>query len=236
MIAELGYGFAAAAFLVGTLIAVQAYRSMSGARAQSAFAYLAIIPGFAGLSYVAMAFGVGTVTAGGTEFVGFRYADWLVTTPLLIGFVGYVAGASRRAIAGVMIADACMIVAGAGAVLTTGTVKWVAFAVSALFHAGLFVYLYRIFPRSVPDKPKRVGLFNLLKNHIGLLWLAYPFVWLAGPAGLGYATLAGASLTYAFLDVMAKVPYVYFFYVRRSAFTDRIEGEPEREKPVSVAD
>lgn len=210
----------AAAFAVGTLVTLAFIRSLDSGTVRSQVAYLAVIPGFAGLSYVFLALGFGTVTVNGTEFFGFRYLDWIVTTPLLVGYVGYVAGASRKAIAGVMVGDALMIGAGAGAVLTTGLAKWGLFGLSAVFHASLFVYLYVIFPRSVPDNPTQVGMFNLLKNHIGLLWLAYPFVWLAGPAGFGYATLAGTAITFAFLDVMAKVPYVYFFYTRRSLFAD----------------
>ncbi|TKX82488.1 rhodopsin, partial [Halorubrum sp. SS5] len=69
----------------------------------------------------------------GAELVGLRYVDWVVTTPLLVGFIGYTAGASRRAIAGVMIADALMIVFGAAAVVSGGTLKWALFGVSALF-------------------------------------------------------------------------------------------------------
>lgn len=210
----------AAAFAVGTLVTLAFIQSLDSSAVRSQVAYLAVIPGFAGLSYVFLALGVGTVTVNGTEFFGFRYLDWIVTTPLLVGYVGYVAGASRKAIAGVMVGDALMIATGAGAVLTTGLAKWGLFGLSAVFHASLFVYLYVVFPRSVPNNPKQVGMFNLLKNHIGLLWLAYPFVWLAGPAGLGYATLAGTTITFAFLDVMAKVPYVYFFYTRRSLFAD----------------
>lgn len=232
----LAHGVAAAAFGVGLLISVAVYRSLEGSSAQSVVPYLMVIPGFAGLSYVGIAFGIGTVTVNGTEFVGLRYVDWIVTTPLLVGFVGYVAGASRRAIAGVMLADALMITAGAGAVLASGTAKWVLFAASGLFHAGLFAYLYYVFPRTVPNDAQRLGLFSLLKNHIGFLWLAYPFVWLAGPAGLGYATLAGTSLTFLFLDVLAKVPYVYFFYARRQAFTDTVASEDSARSPAAAAD
>ncbi|WP_419181147.1 bacteriorhodopsin [Haloarcula litorea] len=216
----LAYWTAAAAFLVGTGVAVLFYRSLGESAARSRLAYLAVIPAFAGLSYVGMALGIGTITVEGTQFVGLRYLDWVVTTPLLVGYVGFVAGASRRAIAGVMIADALMIACGAGAVLTTGPSKWVLFGVSSVFHVSLFACLYYVFPRQVPDEPRQLGLFSLLKNHIGLLWLAYPFVWLAGPAGLGYTTIAGTDITFAFLDVMAKVPYVYFFYARRSVFDD----------------
>ena len=219
------YAIAAAAFLVGTGIVARLYVSLDGSEYRRALAGLAIIPSFAGLSYAGMALGVGTVEVAGTTLVGLRYVDWLVTTPLLVGYIGYVAGASRRSIAGVMVADALMIATGAGAVAAEGMLKWGLFAVSACFHLSLFGYLYVVFPRQVPDSPMQRGLFSLLKNHIGLLWIAYPFVWLMGPAGLGFAGFVGVSLTYAFLDVLAKVPYVYFFYARRRLFTDVVTTE-----------
>jgi len=219
------YGIAVAAFLVGTGIVARLYLSLDGSVHQLPLAGLAIIPVFAGLSYAGMALGIGTAEFGGTTLVGLRYVDWLVTTPLLVGYIGYVAGASRRSIAGVMIADALMIAVGVGAVVTDGMLKWGLFALSSCFHLSLFGYLYVVFPRQVPDAPMQQGLFDLLKNHIGLLWIAYPFVWLMGPAGLGFAGFVGVSLTYAFLDVLAKVPYVYFFYARRRVFTDVVTTE-----------
>lgn len=224
----IAYWVAAASFVVGVGITVALYRSLEGSAHRRPLAALAIIPGFAGISYVAMALGIGTVTINGTEFVGFRYIDWIVTTPLLVGFIGYVAGASRRAIAGVMIVDALMIAFGAAAVIADGTLKWAFFGVAGVFHLGLFAYLYLVFPRSVPDDPMRRGLFSLLKNHIGLLWLAYPFVWLMGPEGLAFAGVVGIAMTYAFLDVLAKLPYVYFFYARRETFADINVAETTR--------
>jgi len=214
------YWLAAVAFLVGVGITAVLYTKLEGSRERTRLAALAVIPGFAGVSYVGMALGIGTVTINGSELVGLRYVDWIVTTPLLVGFIGYAAGASRRAIAGVMIADALMIAFGAAAVATGGTLKWALFGVSSLFHLSLFAYLYVVFPRGLPDDPMQRGLFSLLKNHVGLLWLAYPFVWLMGPAGIAFTGAVGTALTYAFLDVLAKVPYVYFFYARRQAFID----------------
>ncbi|ELZ43951.1 sensory rhodopsin I [Halorubrum coriense DSM 10284] len=214
------YSIAAVAFLVGVGITAALYAKLGGSAHRGRLAALALIPGFAGICYVGMAFGIGTVTINGSELVGLRYVDWIITTPLLVGFIGYVAGASRRAIAGVMIADALMVAFGAGAVAAGGTLRWVLFGVAAMFHVALFAYLYVVFPRAVPDDPMQRGLFSLLKNHVGLLWLAYPFVWLMGPAGIGFTGAVGAALTYAFLDVLAKIPYVYFFYTRRRAFMD----------------
>ncbi len=212
------YWLAVAAFALGTVIAVALYRSLPPGRDRRVLAFMAVIPGFAGVSYVAMALGIGTITVGGRPVVLARYVDWLVTTPLLVGFVGWIAGASRRAVGGVMIADALMIVVGVAANLSTGTTKWALFGLSVLFHVSLFAYLYGVFPRTLSDDPRRIGLFALLKNHIGLLWVAYPVVWLAGPTGLGYSSVLGTTLVYAFLDVAAKVPYVYFFYSRRGMF------------------
>lgn len=217
---SVAYWIAALGFLVGLGITAALYAKLEDSAHRGRLAALALIPGFAGIAYVGMALGIGTVTVNGAELVGLRYADWVVTTPLLVGFIGYVAGASRRAIAGVMIADALMITFGAGAVVAGGTLKWALFGVSAVFHVSLFAYLYVVFPRSVPDDPMQKGLFSLLKNHVGLLWLAYPFVWLMGPSGIAFTGAVGVSLTYAFLDVLAKVPYVYFFYARRQAFLD----------------
>jgi len=232
----IAYWLAAGSFAVGCAFVALMYYSFEGEETRELVAYLGIIPGFAGLAYVGMALGIGTVTVNGTEFVGLRYVDWLVTTPVLVGFVGYVAGASRRAIAGVMVADALMIVVGAGATVSSGATRWALFAVSSVFHLTLFAYLYYVFPRTVPDVPSRVGLFSLLKNHIGLLWIAYPLVWVASPAGFGYATATGTALVFAFLDVLAKVPYLVFFYARRRAFEDEVVEETPDAPSVTPAD
>jgi len=216
---SVAYGAAAAAFVVGVAFAAVLYRSLDGSAHQNKLAALAVIPGFAGVSYVAMALGIGTVTVNGTEFVGFRYIDWIVTTPLLVGFVGYVAGASRRAIAGVMLADAMMIAVGAAAVLADGTLKWALFAVSGGFHLVLFAYLYLVFPKSFRTTRHNRGCSACLKTTSGCCGSRTPSSgW--PDRRIGFAGAVGISFTYVFLDVLAKVPYVYFFYARRQAFAD----------------
>ena len=87
-----------------------------------------------------------------------------------------------------------------------------------------------MFPRYVGGFAKRRGLFKLLQNHVGLLWLAYPLVWLVGASGLGYVSAVGVSLIVAYLDVVAKVPYVYFVWNRRYSF-DRDAAEAAVETP-----
>ncbi len=221
------YVLAVLAFVGGTGLAVRLATVDDANTDRGKFAALIVIPGFAGLMYVLMALDIGTLTGGASPLVLPRYVDWVVTTPVLVGYVGYVAGAPRRWIAGVMIADAAMIATGAAATLVASPGKWVLFAVSGAFHLSLFGVLYGVFPRYATEHAKRRGLFKLLQNHVGLLWLAYPFVWLVGAPGLGYVSAAGISLTIAYLDVVAKVPYVYFIWNRRHSF-DQDAGAVDR--------
>lgn len=216
---DLAEWLAVLGFAIGLGIVWMLRQSLSDSPHQDALTYLAIIPGAAGIAYVAMALNIGTVQINGLTLVAPRYLDWLVTTPLLIGFVGYVAGAPRKIIGLSMLADVAMIITGVIAVVTSGAVRWTFFIASSAFYVGLVYYLYIGFQKYLSDDYGQVGLYTLLKIHIALLWLAYPFVWIAGNSGLGLATTAGVSLTYAFLDVFAKVPYVYFFYARREYFT-----------------
>ncbi len=185
------------------------------------FGYLLIIPAFAALSYAVMALGIGDVTVDGAAIPAPRYVDWLVTTPVLIGYAAYVAGASRQTIAGLVTVDALMIIIGWGGVITNGNVRIAAFVFSSLCYVGLLVALYTVLQSSAREQPgERRQLYAVLQNHVGLLWLAYPVLWAAGPLGVGYVTAVELTLLITFADVAAKTPYVYFVYVHRTAFTD----------------
>lgn len=221
------YALAVLAFIGGTALAVRLATVDDADASRGKFAALIIIPGFAGLMYVLMALDIGSFTGGTSTLVVPRYVDWVVTTPVLVGYVGYVAGAPRRWIVGVMAADAAMIITGGAATVVAPPGKWVLFAVSGTFHLSLFAVLYGVFPRYAVKYSKRRGLFKLLQNHVGLLWLAYPLVWLVGAPGLGYVSAAGVSLVIAYLDVVAKVPYVYFVWNRRHSF-DQDAGALDR--------
>ena len=221
----IAYALAVLSFVVGVGLAVRLATADDVDADAGKFAYLAIIPGFAGLMYVFMTLDIGVLTVGSEAIVLPRYIDWLITTPLLVGYVGYVAGAPRKWIAGVMLADAGMIATGGVATLTTGPIKLAFFAISGGFHLSLFYVLYAVFPKYAREQTELQALFKLLQNHVGLLWLAYPLVWGVGVSGLGYVSAAGVSLIIAYLDVVAKVPYVYFVWNNRYDFT-AIGSEP----------
>ncbi|RXK46894.1 bacteriorhodopsin [Halorientalis pallida] len=212
------YAIAVLGFGVGIWIGWRLLTDDPDLAERGAFKYLLAIPTIAGVSYVVMFFDVGTLTIGEQSIVLPRYVDWLLTTPILVGYIGHVASAPRRWIVGLAAADGVMILMGAVATVTTGLTKWVFLGLSGFGHASLLLVLYAVLPRFVPDDPKRKGLFKLLQNHVGLLWLAYPNVWLIGPAGFGLMSGVGLSLVVAYLDVVAKTPYLYFVWQNTQAF------------------
>ncbi len=191
------------------------------------FDYLYLIPGTAALMYAVMAFDIGSITAQGYHVPLPRYADWALTTPLLVGYTAYVAGATRKAIAGVAVADLLMIVFGAVAVVLAPPTQWVFYALSSLCHLALLAGLYGPVRNAALDneEPSRRRLGRLLLNYIGLLWLAYPLVWLFGP-GLQWVSAEGIAVIITYLDVTAKVPFVYFIYRARKNFV-RVGGHKE---------
>lgn len=216
----LAYAASTVGLLVGVGVVALLLSDYSGSEHTTAFRALMVIPGFAALSYMFITLDIGVITVNGTPITVPRYIDWLVTTPILVGFVAYVAGAPRKWIVGVIVADALMIIVGGLATVTTGSVKWLLYGGSSLFHISLLIVIYRVLPSFAAEHPRRLGLFKLLQNHIGLLWIAYPLLWVASPGGLGYISAAGFGLIIAYLDVIAKTPYVYFVWQRRRVFTD----------------
>lgn len=210
--------FGAVSLLVGTGVAARLAFTADDTAGSGRFQYLLIIPGVATVAYLAMTFEVGTLTVGSQTIILPRYVDWLLTTPVMMGYVGYVAGAPRRWIATIAGGIAVVIAVGAGATVTTGAVKWGLFGASSLVQLGVFWVLYRVFPTYAADHPERQELFWLLQNHVGVLWLAYPLIWVFSPAGLGAISLSAATMVIVYMDVVAKTPYVYFVWTHRDAF------------------
>lgn len=223
---------------IGMLVGIPPAIGLVGDEVGLDFDYLYLIPGLAALMYAAMTFDIGSVTPQGYHVPIPRYIDWAVTTPLLVGYTAYIAGVSRKAILGVALADFLMIAFGVGAVFLSPPTQWVFFGLSSLCHAVLLIGLYGPVRNSAfNEPPSHRRLARLLLNYIGLLWLAYPLVWVFGP-GLQLVEAEGIAVIITYLDVTAKVPFVYFIYRARKNFV-RVEGMADgstsSEEPPSVA-
>jgi sensory rhodopsin len=173
------------------------------------YATLAGVTGVAALAYLAMALGFGTVATSGGDLPVARYLDWLVTTPLLLLYLGLLARPSRRVLAGLIAVDVAVIAGGVAAVVTTGALSWGLFGAAAAAYAALVYGLLVTLPRSTSTGGDRVrAVFGTLRNITVVLWTLYPVVWVLAPTGLGLLTASTEMLVFVYLDVISKVGFV----------------------------
>ncbi|RLM67363.1 sensory rhodopsin-2 [Halorubrum sp. Atlit-8R] len=196
----------------GTVPPLWAWYSRSSATGGSHAVYygtLAGVTGVAALAYLAMALGVGTLSTAVGELEVVRYVDWLVTTPLILLYLGLLARPSRRVLAGLIGVDVVVIAGGVTAAATGGTVSWVAFGVAGAAYLALVYGLLVSLPRSASAAGDRVrAVFGTLRNITVVLWTLYPVVWLLAPTGFGLLTPATEMLVFVYLDIVSKVGFV----------------------------
>jgi sensory rhodopsin len=169
---------------------------------------LAGITGFAFVAYALMGLGYGRVSVGGAEANLVRYADWLLTTPLIVWYLARLAGVSRGAVVQLVALDVAMIGLGVVAVFTQGAVRWAAFLLSCAAFVGLAYVLTRGIAAAVADRPLPVvTLFGKLRTLTVLLWTLYPVVWLLSPLGVGVLLGGDVASTYLYMDVVAKAVF-----------------------------
>ncbi|MBJ7333655.1 MAG: bacteriorhodopsin [Thermoleophilia bacterium] len=169
----------------------------------------------AAVAYYAMATGLGTITVNGNEIFFARYADWVLTTPLLLlglitvgiaAVAGGEAGRERAGLIGFVIgADILMIVTGFVAALDNDDDKYVWYAISCVFFLLVLWAVYGPVKEYVSSamKPLYVRLLTILT----VLWLIYPVLWLLGTEGTGTLDLTGEIAVFAVIDVIAKVGF-----------------------------
>jgi bacteriorhodopsin len=187
------------------------------------YAVTTAITGVATLAYAGMALGVGSVTVGvGGDQVTvelLRYADWLVTTPLLLVDLALLAAASRRVTGVLVVLDVVMIALGAAAALVTqglagltvGTTRLALWGASSVVFLLLLGGLLRVLSPQAGRKHRRnpevAVLFSILRNLTIVVWLLYPVVWLLAPTGLDVLGAFVVTAAYLVLDLAAKVGF-----------------------------
>lgn len=220
---------------LGMLFGIRPCLRLLDLEADGHFGWLLVIPGFAALMYALMTFGIGTRTFQGHEVPLLRYLDWLVTTPVMVGYTAYVAGVSERGILSVALVDVAMIGLGIAAVVVAPPTQWTFFGLASVCHLTLLGALYGPIRKSAWKQPSaRQRLARLLINHTGLLWLTYPVVWVFGP-GLQLISATGVTIMIMYMDVLSKVPFVYFVYRSREVFVDSGEASTSSTGAVATA-
>lgn len=167
------------------------------------------VTGVAAVAYALMAVGVGTVTVSGRIVSVVRYADWLITTPLILLFLTMLGSTGRESLVRLIVADVALLTLGGVAVVVPGPIRWVAFAGGVAAFGVLVSELYRNVPAQAAFESERARtLFVTLRNLTIVLWTLYPVVWVLAPSGIDLLTRSMAMLVIAYLDLISKAAFV----------------------------
>lgn len=189
------------------------------------------------------AFGLkdGSYVATGAAFNDFyRYADWILTVPLLLVELIVVMrlprGRGSSLLSRLVVAAALMIALGyPGEVIkdpSGATMRWVWFALSCIPFVYILYVLWVELTNSLESQPPAVqGLIKLARLVILITWMVYPIAYALGstPQALAAASGAGGDPTglvglqvgYAIADMTAKAGFgVLIYFIARAKTQD----------------
>lgn len=176
----------------------------------------AVITLWAAMMYIVMSTGSGIATVVGDEgtrlFYYARYVDWVITTPLLLLGLSWVAMRSinrdPRLIGIIILSDVVMILTGLISGWTNGGLKWFFFVISCIaFVAVLYCIWVPLRAIAASGVSPEASLFFPLASMLTVLWILYPVVFLLGTEGAGAVSAGAEVFFYAVLDILAKVAF-----------------------------
>lgn len=206
--ASLWFTLGTLGMVLGTVLLVVGQRWIPG-RVERRYWFLVTVPAIAVVAYGIMALGIGAIPSarGGTVFLP-RYADWLLTTPLHVLYLGLLVGAARSVIGRAMALQAATILLGFAASLVGGVLAWVLYLAGSAAFAGVIYIAFTDYSRAASECGDRTSaVFEKLRAFMIVLWLVYPVVWLLAPAGTGLMDVETTALVVSYLDVVAKVGF-----------------------------
>ncbi|MEI7632625.1 MAG: bacteriorhodopsin [bacterium] len=167
----------------------------------------------ASTSYYALTVGFGDFTINGQVVQVARYADWIITTPLLLASLILVALPKNKSkertsiLTGIIGLDVFMIATGLFATLTTNKWPWYIFSCVALVLIAYMLYVVVLDESKKVAGKKIVKIYTSLAMFLSVLWLAYPAVWYLAGSGVGTLTTQTENAIYTVLDVTAKAGF-----------------------------
>jgi sensory rhodopsin len=192
---------------VGTAAFAWAGRN-AGASERRYYLTLVGISGIATIAYALMANGIGWLSVADRSVFVPRYVDWILTTPLIVLFLGMLAGLDRRDFAVALGLNTVVMVAGFVGATLPGIERFALFGLGGLAYIGLVYYL--VGPTTARAAERSAGVRSLyvrLRNLTIILWTIYPFIWLLGPPGLGLLTTKVDIALITYLDLVTKVGF-----------------------------
>ena len=159
--------------------AAKTFTSKSTSAQSALFKYITLsITACATLAYLVMALGRSDIVSGQPEltpraFLWVRYADWAITTPLIIVDLALLVGVPYADIFFLIIADLLMIASGfAGATSMGHNAVWPLFCFSMLAFVPILYALTITFPKFAKAKSAATGaLYQKLGGVTLLMWI-----------------------------------------------------------------
>jgi len=199
------------AVMLGAFVYFLTQISSVAKKYRSSIAASAVVVGVAGYHY----YRIWSGWAGGEVNEGYRYADWLITVPLLIVELLIVLGTSAERRKSLMLtlvpATALMVGLGyPGEVSTENGTKWL-FWVLAMIP---FVYILWVLAKELKEVKSRenatvAGLINNATKILLVTWCVYPITYLF-PVFFDYphdGAETARQLGYTIADITAKAGY-----------------------------
>lgn len=200
------FALGAVGMALGTLALAYGYRLVPR-RNWPRYSILVAVPLIAVGAYALMALDYWVIdTQTGDIVFGFRYLDWLLTTPLHVLYLGLLVGAAKDAISKSLLLMGATIVLGFLGAYFAPPLKWVFFAAGSVAFVGVIYYTFADFETAAQGSDQ-APLFRKLRAFVVVLWLLYPVIWLLAPIGFGLMQVETAALVLSYLDVVAKVGF-----------------------------
>ena len=172
------------------------------------------IPVWSGLAYLAMAFGYGAVEVAGQTTYWARYADWVVTTPLLLAALWMTAttrtkkGPHVATLVALVVADIVMILCGLVGDLSVGPARFVYYGIGVAALVLIFWIVWGPLRRVAEAQDAEVGrTFRTVAAYLGVFWVGYPLTWILGPSGIGVVGQTVDTALFVLLPVFSKVGF-----------------------------
>ncbi|MEM7141735.1 MAG: bacteriorhodopsin-like [Actinomycetota bacterium] len=168
---------------------------------------------------------------------GYRYADWLLTVPLLLAELVIVLALAKRLqrqlLTKLIVAATLMIAFGyPGEVADTDSAaKFIWFVLGTIPFVYLVYVLYAQMGEALAKQSERVRqLFSLLRNTILVTWMVYPLAFLAPYLSFSDATTEVLrQVGYGLADLVAKPAFgvVLYLIARQKSDEEGYDGDNE---------
>ena len=226
--AEAGWlGVGAVVFGLVSLLVAARGAGIEDRRTRRCHGLVAIVSTVSVGAYALLLSGVGTVDVsapGGATVTLYwaRYADWLVTIPLLVAALGSVAGVDRETLASAVATTVFVIATGIVAMLPVlGGYRYVWWGIATLAICGVGYFFgagLRAGTRGLDAETS--ATVDTLSALLGVCWVGYLLWWIASPSGAGVVSPAAATAGFVALDLLATVGFGLVL-LRSPAISDR---------------